>query len=690
MISDGHPAHFMAVAIRALSALFAALLPGIAGVVVTGTATADPAITGLSERLVGWDTYRRLDRLPYLNADAQTLELSSFDRSGGNFDISTGNDNGSGGCLASGGAGCVLAEDRGAGEVDSVWLTRDGGNVTRIGKIRIELDGRTVIDAPLQSLVDGALGAPFVWPLVANAAQSPGGVYIKVPMPYRYSMRISVTSNLQYYHVDYRQFATADCVTTFSPSDPALDVLATLRAAGTSDPKPTAPTATHSRRVVDLPADTGLTIAESTGSGTISALHLRIPEPADQILAGLRLRIEFDGHTMVDSALGEFFGAGLGADNVRSLMFATIPQPGGSLSLSAWWPMPFARAVRVTLVNITDNPVAGIDSDVVTTPDSQWVSALASGRAGYFTARSHAGPTIFGQDWLFADEHGHGKFVGVSHTIRGSRIKTSFSDDAPYFLEGAERVYADGSASPQWYGTGTEDFYEGGWYFKNGTHFSDPLTGQPDQRTATGGCADYCVAAYRLMLADAIGYQSALRFGIEHGKRNMVEADYSSTAFLYTQPNDAAEPGDDVNPTDPASRLVHDYADADADDQLLISQYEGNDDIRPIAGLVRATHDAITFRVQIPSDNHGILLRRTSDQATGYQSADVAIDGLSAGIWLQPRSNYAHRWLDDTYLVPESLTAGKDRITITLAPIPGTPLWTASRYHVDTLTAVSG
>ena len=356
----------MPLAVRALSATFALLLLAIGGVGAAGTAPAAPASTGPGERLVGWDTYRRLDRLPYLSAGTQTLEVSSFDRSGGNFDISTGNDNGSGGCLASGGAGCVIAEDRGAGEVDSIWLTRDGGNVTRIGNIRIDLDGQAVIDAPLQSLVDGALGAPFVWPLVANAAQSPGGVYSKVPMPYRHSMRISVASNLQYYHVDYRQFSTADGVATFSPSDPALDVIATLRAAGTSDPKPTAPTATHDRRVIDLPADTGLTIAESTGSGTISALHLQLPDSTDQLLAGLRLQIEFDGQTLVDSPLGEFFGAGLGIDNVRSLMFAAIPQPGGALSLSAWWPMPFARAARVTLVNTTGNPVPGIDSDVVT------------------------------------------------------------------------------------------------------------------------------------------------------------------------------------------------------------------------------------------------------------------------------------------------------------------------------------
>jgi len=32
-------------------------------------------------------------------------------------------------------------EDHGAGEVDSIWFTRDGGNVTSLGTIRIELDG---------------------------------------------------------------------------------------------------------------------------------------------------------------------------------------------------------------------------------------------------------------------------------------------------------------------------------------------------------------------------------------------------------------------------------------------------------------------------------------------------------------------------------------------------------------------
>ena len=673
----------MPVSVRALLAMFASVLLLIA---TAGSTLAEPAVHGTSERTVGWDTYRRLDRLPYLAPDTETLQVSSFDRSGGNFDISSGNDNGSGGCLASGGVGCVIAEDRGAGEVDSIWFTRDSGNVTRMGAIRIDLDGQTVIDAPLQSLVDGGLGAPFVWPLVANAARSPAGVYIKVPMPYRQSMRISVASNLQYYHVDYRQFPDADGVHTFSPADQALDVIASLRAAGTTDPKPSAATAAHHHQIVELAAGAATTIAESTGSGTISSLRLRLPNRADPLLGGLRLRIEFDGRPMVDSPVGEFFGAGLGTSDVRSLMFATTPHPDGSLSLTDWWPMPFAHAARVTLLNTTADPIAGIDTDVATAPDPQWAPALASGRAGYFTAYSHAGPTIVGQDWLFADEQGHGKFVGVSHTIRGARTKTGYSDGAPYFLEGAERVYTDGSPSPQWYGTGTEDFYEGGWYFNNGTLFSDPLTGQPDQRTATGGCADYCVAVYRLMLADAIGYHSGIRFGIEHGKRNMVQPDYSSTAFLYTQPDDTIASSDEVDPTDVISRMMHIYTDADATEQPLISTYEGSDDARTIAGLVRATQAPLTFDVQIRPDNHGILLRRTSDQAVGYQSASVAVDGVPIGTWLQPRSNTFHRWLDDTYLVPDVLTAGKTHVTVTLTPTPSAPPWSASRYHIDSLT----
>src|SRR5207253_7840378 len=92
-------------------------------------------------------------------------------------------------------------------------------------------------DAPLQDVVDGKLGAPFVWPLVGNGDDTAGGSVIKVPMPYRESMRITTQANPLFYHVAYREFADADGVHRFDPSDPAQDVIDRLRAYGLRDPK---------------------------------------------------------------------------------------------------------------------------------------------------------------------------------------------------------------------------------------------------------------------------------------------------------------------------------------------------------------------------------------------------------------------------------------------------------------------
>jgi len=42
---------------------------------------------------------------------------------------------------------------------------------------------------------DIKLGAPFASPLVANADQTSGGVYVKVPMPFRSSMRVTTDTD---------------------------------------------------------------------------------------------------------------------------------------------------------------------------------------------------------------------------------------------------------------------------------------------------------------------------------------------------------------------------------------------------------------------------------------------------------------------------------------------------------------
>nr|WP_279581293.1 glycoside hydrolase family 172 protein [Fodinicola feengrottensis] len=325
-------------------------------------------------------------------------------------------------------------------------------------------------------------------------------------MTYRSSMRVSVQSALAYYHVDYRHFPDADGVSTFNRADQAQDVLSVLNAAGTRDPKPAAPGAQTSAGTVSVPAGGTATVAQPTGPGTISALRLQFTSaPTEASLAGLRLKITFDGRSTVDSPVGEFFGSGIGPSTVRSLLFASDPAANGWFS--TWWPMPFAQNATITLANTTGAAISGINTQVTVAPDPQWTTALADGSAGYFTARSTYGATTPGQDWLFADEGGHGKFVGVSESMRGTQ------GGGRGYLEGDERVYVDNSQSPQLYGTGTEDYYEGGWYFRNGVQYSDAFTGQPRNIKPDGSHPNDSTAVYRLMLGDAVPYQTALRFG---------------------------------------------------------------------------------------------------------------------------------------------------------------------------------
>ena len=154
---------------------------------------------------VGFRGLTALDQLPRLRSDARTYQVSSYDRTGGNEDGVFGTYS----CPRRVAEGCVIAERRGAGEIESIWFTRDFGGLAATGKIVVRIDGRTVVDGHLEDVVAGSLGPPFRLPFVANSGQSSGGGYIRVPMPFRHSVQVITENNPGYYHVIMRAFRSA-------------------------------------------------------------------------------------------------------------------------------------------------------------------------------------------------------------------------------------------------------------------------------------------------------------------------------------------------------------------------------------------------------------------------------------------------------------------------------------------------
>jgi hypothetical protein len=661
-----------ATSVAALLAVATAFVPASS----PATAAPPPAV---SHGPIGWDTYRHPERLADISGDSRTLQSSSFDRVGGN-------DDGNSWCLRTTAAGCVIAERAGAGEIDSIWFTRDEGNVTATGTITVELDGKTVLSGSLQDIVNGAKGAPFVYPLVANADQSSGGVYIKVPMTFGKSMRVTVQNKPIYYHVTYRTFASPQGIPTFDPADQATDVIARLKTSGTADPKPAQPGARTRTTALSIPQGGSKSVAAGSGQGAITALSLKIPQLAapgsgtseitasDSIMRDTRLQISFDGQKTVDAPLGEFFGTGLGLYPVRALMFGADP---ATKTLSAWWLMPYRSNATITLKN--NSTLVDINSAQlsVTTAASAAAAQLRSdGSTGYFHAASDHTIETPGQDHTFVSTTGRGRVVGVTQTMEGL-----VQDAGRGYLEGDERLFVDGSVSPQMYGTGTEDFYESGWYFNRGTD-TNPFNGDPAHENRGLGCVYDCTGAYRLMLTEGAQYGSSVRFGIEHGAYDSDPAVYGSTTYYYAQDKAEQSWTDSVNVGDPASEAAHHYTSTNPGAATPVSSaYEGYDTTQPaVSRTVRSTTAPVSFQLAVARDNRGVVLRRTSDQNQGYQSAEVSVNGAAVGTWLQPLGNQAFRWLDDSFTIPASATAGKSSITVTLTPTAGSPAWTAASY----------
>jgi hypothetical protein len=806
----------------------------VSALLVLPVATTASATTyaGNDNGPVGWDVYRNLDRLPELQTGVRTKQFSSFGRDGTNNDGFDGTYS----CLRTTDAGCVIAEDSGPGEVASIWFTRDEGNVTKTGTITVELDGKQVLHGSLQDIVDGKLGAPFSYPLVANGVQTSGGVYIRVPMPYRTSMRITTQTNPLFYHVDYRQFPDANGIRTFDPSDKAEDVIALLNAAGTKDPKPAQPNSTTKATPLKIAPGKQITLADSYGPGELSALRLKLPEvvgldlqsfaddgraflggskftlkidpantgvklirrmdlrignqrakvlvdgvqvgewaplkaqgaqwldqvvelpasatagksqititnefvssdldfneftywadsivdnrtkrtdtldvgpdhvadeqahgysitqqnwsgshamayaateadaarvkPSDSLLAGVRVQVTIDGEKRVDAPIGEFFGSGLGENPVRSLFFAMDPDGW----YSSWWPMPYVARAKVTLVNKSAYPLTG-QAEVTASRDARKAVDLATGKSGYFTAISQRGETTQGSDWNFANVAGRGKFVGVSSTMEGLLA----DGNTRGYLEGDERVYVDSERTPAIHGTGTEDYYESGWYFNAGT-YSTPFHGNSAHEVRAGFCTNECDGAWRLHITDSVSFQNQLDFGIEHGQQDDHPAIYGSTAFLYTAAKFGARETDRIDVGSSAGRQSHNYTDAGAQASDLTSVYEGDHDDTALTDQVRSTTQPIRFTVKTDPINRGVTLRRTSDQNTSGQSAQVIVNGKDAGTWLQPLGNSHQRWLDDNYQLPAALTFGRTKLDIELRPTG--PSWTTSSYVVQSL-----
>lgn len=289
-------------------------------------------------------------------------------------------------------------------------------------------------------------------------------------------------------------------------------------------------------KTIPIPRGRRVTIADVKGEGYISQFWLTFPgwfwqhwntkaAVNQSILKTLVLRLYFDGaeKPAVAAPVGDFFGAGLcEVASFASLYFGT--SSGGFFCK---WPMPFRKSFRVELENLDPE----INTDVFCNMLYQ-LTPLPDG-VGYFHAQFNTGFNQGPDPVQIAEAHGRGHYVGCLLYMQG--------EDRNYlsFLEAPEYVYVDSDwEKPRFAGTGLEDYFLGGWYFREGT-IAGPYHGVPIKDTLNAN-----VAMYRVHEADAIHFMERLKFAFVNpwSPDRLKPFCFSSVAYLYLDKPDGQGP----------------------------------------------------------------------------------------------------------------------------------------------------
>ena len=598
-----------------------------------------------------WEVWESPARIATLDAGDRVLQRSSHCLDGCRYDRSNAGpadlDNfWPARWLYSDGAEAVVFDERGPGALTRIWMTTGFGTSTCIDpatRVRFYIDAaqQPTLDLPLAALFDGST-PPFTAPLAFDRLQSSGGYLSHVPIAYAQSLRIGLldadnggtnpcTGNAQrllWFQFQHHRLLPGTAVVPFVAGQDQPGWRAFLAHAG-DDPWNAMLAPQHGNAML-APAATQV-LATRSGAGWLRGIRLQLPRAA---YAQVNLRVHIDGETVIDLPLADFFATS--EDAAVPPRGVLLGEDGGGLY--AWFPMPFTQGVTVELV-----------ADAALPAPVQVASALSFDgepvppAAGRFRTRL-ADTCASGGDIRLYDARGAGKLVGLS-----ARYRSIASPASPGFLEGDERAYVDDAPAVAWYGTGIEDFFDGGFYFDQGG-FSGPLGGASVVRSGS----DYRSAVWRLLLDDSLTYARALRLTQEAGATPWEASPMCARAvtYAYTQarPLTVRHAGFEIG--DAGAAAAHAYAaPPGASCTPLLAQFGDEPPTTRNAQVCRYASGSSTFRFRLAEAAPPLQLARVFDAGAGVPgsiagapAARILANGIEVGRFPPAMANPARRW----------------------------------------------
>ncbi|MBI4243874.1 MAG: DUF2961 domain-containing protein [Planctomycetes bacterium] len=280
-----------------------------------------------------------------------------------------------------------------------------------------------------------------------------------------------------------------------------------------------------------------------------------------------------------------------------------------------------------------------------------------------------------------------GIYVGL---VMETELTNCTPNGSSNYLEGDIAIYKDGKGSADYLGTGTEVYFNMGWYgmFIFEQKNSLPLNGYSGVNEIGAGtpCVGEARSFYRLMPTCPVYFSNSIRVSLEHGPANDVAARYTTAGFFYVKDSPGLILSDELDVGNPASESAHQYtAIGETILTTLSSRYQGDESLRQFEDTGRISGGTIRFNANISSNNSGVRLRCRIDQINGFE-ADVYVDNVYVGRWLEAFGiptgipftiqppfplQFPFRWYESEFSIPVEFTRGKSMIQITVLPVEG-------------------
>ncbi len=266
------------------------------------------------------------------------------------------------------------------------------------------------------------------------------------------------------------------------------------------------------------------TLAEIEGPGAIT--HIWNTVMAERYSSRmLILRIYWDGSDIpsVEVPLGDFFGVGHGLNRAFASMPVAVSSEGRARN--CYWYMPFRKSAKITLTHEGFQRVEKFYYYIdYRTFDAFPVDSLYF-HAQYRQAAPNPEMDLGGKNpggksnYVVLETEGTGKYVGTVLSAQMNRDG--------WFGEGDDMFLIDGDEEPSIIGTGTEDYFNDAWGFRE---FAFPYHGVSLWEGTRQGSRG---TAYKWHIADPVAFQESLKVTIEHGHANNRQDDWYSAAFWY-------------------------------------------------------------------------------------------------------------------------------------------------------------